>query len=411
MPILVVVKFLFSVILIFLVTGISVKPCMLFAAPLEGGFALAPRSSASQEEKAQSYIAARQRVIEAARKYEGVPYVYGGMTPRGLDCSGFIGLSFRDALGITLPRSASGLYSWSERIPYERAQPGDLLFFRTGSNRNITHVGIYLGNREFIHAASAGARTGVIYSSLNETYWANTFAGAGRAFPEAPQSFNAVNTSLSGASANNGVPGGASGHSRGSQNSPEPESLTRGSGTNTSRDIAPNTAINTEGRLLLGVGIAPLWNGFMPGGNLVRGFSSQLLIGADTHSFGRRMVFGLEVRPEYDGGLGVFRLPITFSWGFTEKIRIFAGPILSVGDAVISVDDNQRYYSNGTSWLGTIGVTAAPFAIKGAGGEFAPYIELAWQSYTRKNSSFNLAADFSAGFRFSTGIRWMMQVK
>ena len=171
LPIISVMKILFSFMLIF-------SAVWLFAAPLEGGFAT--------EEKAQAYLNARLKVIEAAKKHEGVPYLFGGMTPRGLDCSGFIGLSFRDALGITLPRSASGLHSWSERIPYEKAQPGDFLFFRTGATQNITHVAIYLGNRSFIHSASAGARTGVIISSLNENYWFNAFAGAGRAFPEIP---------------------------------------------------------------------------------------------------------------------------------------------------------------------------------------------------------------------------------
>jgi hypothetical protein len=111
------------------------------------------------------------------------------------------------------------------------------LFFRTGANANITHVALYLGNRRFIHSASAGANTGVIYSSLDEEYWARTFAGAGRVFPE-----------------------------------------------------------------------------------------------------------------------------------------------------------------------------TAPFAFKTTKGEFAPYLELAWQSYSSNSNDFNLAADLSASFRFSTGIRWLLNL-
>ncbi|MDR0324378.1 MAG: C40 family peptidase, partial [Treponema sp.] len=137
---------------------------------------------------------ARNRVINAAIKYENTPYLYGGRSPEGLDCSGFIILSFRDAIGITLPRSASSLYSWTERIPLDKAQPGDLLFFKTTGTEDITHVALFLGNRQIIHSASSGPETGVIYSSLDERYWARTYAGAGRAFPEASSEYRAFIT-------------------------------------------------------------------------------------------------------------------------------------------------------------------------------------------------------------------------
>lgn len=156
----------------------------LYAAPLERGYSLAPKVTASPEEKTQAYQYARGKVIEASRKYEGVPYRYGGTTINGLDCSGFIGICFKDALGVILPRSASALYAWVERIPYEKAKAGDFLFFKTGASGGITHVALYLGERRFIHCASSGSKTGVIYSNLDEDYWAETYAGAGRAFPE-----------------------------------------------------------------------------------------------------------------------------------------------------------------------------------------------------------------------------------
>jgi len=379
MPILIIMKLLFSILMILCVSG-------LFAAPLEGGYALAPRSSASNEEKAQAYMNARKKVIEAAKKYLGVPYRYGGMTTGGLDCSGFICLSFQDALNVSLPRSAAGLYTWTDRIPLDKAQPGDFLFFRTGTNNNITHVGIYLGNRRFIHAASAGQHTGVIYSSLNEQYYERTYAGAGRAFPEAPASFTIDdNTSVAGGSS-----AGAEQRSLNNRN------------TNTSAG---------GGHLLAGIAAAPIWNGFIKGGELVRGVSSQFFLYADTGSLGARMVFGLELRPEYDGALGIFNLPITLSWGPNDKIRIFAGPVLCIGDAVLTTESGDHYYSRGTSWLATIGITAAPFAIKSPAGDFTPYIEVAWQSYISDENNPGIEADFAAGFRFSTGLRWLIKIK
>ena len=390
MSIIIIVRILYSVIFLFCALG-------LFAAPLERGFALAPGSSASPEERSQAYINARLSVIETARRYEGTPYRHGGTTAAGLDCSGFIVLIFREALGITPPRTSSGLYTWSVLIPLERAQPGDFLFFTTGTGRSITHVALYLGNRRFIHSASSGAETGVIISSMDEPYWAGTFASAGRAFPEVTPFSVESNPVITGntvlASVNSG------------------EQNTSGSRHVNLPPVSPANTSSENGRLLVGVGVAPSWNGFITGGELLRGFSSQFFLYADTYTFGSRMVFGLEIRPEYDDGLGVFRLPITFSWGPNEKFRIFAGPAFSFGDASISTGNGERQYSGGTSFLGNIGFTAAPFVINSPQGEFAPYFEMAWQSYFSNNNRPDPVSDLSAGFRFSTGVRWLFQIR
>lgn len=375
-------RYLFCAILLFFAYGLSAS------APLEGGFPLAPRSSASQEEKDRAYADARNRVINAAKKYENVPYLYGGVTSVGLDCSGFIYISFKDALGVSLPRSASGLYSWAEKIPFDKAQPGDLLFFKTGSSDRITHVALYLGNRMFIHSASSGAKTGVIYTTLDEGSWSRTFAGAGRAIPETVSGHQSVPASV---------------------NTPVNTGTWGGGQTVSPPQTSPSSKDENSTRFLYGFAFAPTWNGFLKDGALVRGFTSQFRIAADTSIFNTNMLFGLELRPEYDGALGVFRLPLTLSWGFNDKYRIFAGPVLSMGSASISTDEGERHYSGGTSWLGTIGVTAAPFTLNTKRGAFAPYVEAAWQSYFSDNSNSNLNADFSAGFRFSTGLRWTIR--
>jgi hypothetical protein len=117
------------------------------------------------------------------------------------------------------------------------------------------------------------------------------------------------------------------------------------------------------------------------------------------------MIFGAELRPEWDNALGVFRLPITFSWGLNDKLRIFAGPALSFGSAALDVSGESRPYSGGTSWFGAAGLTFAPFMIKTARTDLAPYGEIAWQSYFNSGPDRNISADFSAGFRLSTGLR------
>jgi len=139
--------------------------------------------------------------------------------------------------------------------------------------------------------------------------------------------------------------------------------------------------------------------------------TSQFRLAADTDLFKTRMIFGFESRMEYDGALGVFRLPFTLSWGFDDKYRFFAGPVLSFGSPSIYTGDKERNYTGGTSWLGAVGFTAAPFILKSAVGEIAPYFETAWQYYISDNASRNLNADISAGLRFSTGIRWTRQIR
>ena len=369
--------------------------CLIFSAalafavaPLEGKFNHAPGASASQEEKDRAYSEARSSVINAAAKYENTPYRYGGITSRGMDCSGLIYASFKDAVGVSLPRSASSLYSWVERIPFDKAQPGDLLFFKTDSSGKVTHVALYLGGRRFIHSASFGARTGVIYTTLDEGSWLRNFEGAGRAFPETPAGYQRTSAG--------GKAGAASSGSRGGSQS----------------DITPEPAVSANNsaawNILLGAAFASTWKGFVKEGGMFRGFTSQFRAGINTELMNRPMIFGFEFRPEYDGVLGVFRLPLTLSWGLNDKLRIFAGPVLSLGDASLSANDGERRYSGGTSLLGTIGVTAAPVIINTSGGNFAPYVEAAWQSYSSDNQSKNFSADFWAKFRFSTGLRWTM---
>jgi hypothetical protein len=152
---------------------------------------------------------------------------------------------------------------------------------------------------------------------------------------------------------------------------------------------------------LIGFAAAPTWN-FTGGGNAIRGVAGPFRLGVSVEPFG---ILGVELRPEWDRVLGVFRIPLTLSWGVSDKLRFFAGPVLSFGSAELNLSGTHRQYSGGTSWLGAAGVTIAPFSFKISGSNFAPYGELAWQSYFSDNADKNIGADFNAGFRFSTGLR------
>jgi len=98
--------------------------------------------------------------------WRGTPYKLGGMSKSGIDCSGFIHVTFKDVLDIRLPRTTQSLARTGTEIQRNELNVGDLVFFKTGYLQR--HVGIYVGNKHFIHASTS---KGVIKSRLNSPYW------------------------------------------------------------------------------------------------------------------------------------------------------------------------------------------------------------------------------------------------
>jgi len=116
-------------------------------------------------------------IIAAAEKYIGVPYQWGGNSPAGFDCSGFVQYVFAQN-GITLPRISRDQYTVGTPVYFPDLKPGDIIFFSTANNGIVDHDGIYIGNNQFINASSS---KGVIIYAMGP-YWKSAFLGARRVF-------------------------------------------------------------------------------------------------------------------------------------------------------------------------------------------------------------------------------------
>ncbi len=114
-------------------------------------------------------------ITEEAKKYVGVPYQFGGTTPKGFDCSGFIQYVF-NRKGIFLPRSADEQYTAGKKVSVNALKPGDLVYFQTYTS-GISHSGLYLGDGYFISATSS---RGVAVATMKSGYWHDRYLGANR---------------------------------------------------------------------------------------------------------------------------------------------------------------------------------------------------------------------------------------
>ena len=352
---------------------------LIFLFMVSGVFAAIP----IQEKSLQGSAAAeaRLRLLAAAESYLGVPYRYGGNDRKGMDCSGFVYTSFRDALRQTTPRTAESIYLWTEKIETAELALGDLVFFVT-SGAGISHVGIYAGDGRFIHSASEGPETGVIYSRLDESYWKRTYRAAGRALPWDAEAARAMAAAIGAAKAN---------PSAGPQ------------------DTAAESGAVTAGKkewgdpgFFTGLSAAWTWGGFFKGApSPFRGISALATLGYK----GSGYRLGLELRYEWDRALDVYRLPVTLSFG-NNFFQVFGGAAYTFGDPGLELSDGERHYRGGDAWLWEAGVSGAFPPLNIGPGALSFYGELALQRYPRESGAASFWPDLTANLRLSTGLRF-----
>lgn len=143
---------------------------------IESYYLVGPGEYVAGKKRRHRTVALRESIIKTARQYIGVPYKWGGESPRtGFDCSGYTMVVYQ-LNGLDLPRSSR--LQWKTGRPIKRNQlsKGDLVFFATSGGRRVSHVGIFSGDGKFLHASGRGQK--IKRSDLSNIYWKDRYVGA-----------------------------------------------------------------------------------------------------------------------------------------------------------------------------------------------------------------------------------------
>jgi len=147
---------------------------------LLAGCSSAPRHSAAPYQLPASRAEVRDDLVRQYRSWQGTPYRLGGMDRSGVDCSGLVYRVFDDLYALRLPRTTEAQLAFGMPVDRDQLQIADLVFFKT--SWKVRHVGIYLGNGEFLHASTS---RGVMISSLDNPYWQRHYLASRRAIESA----------------------------------------------------------------------------------------------------------------------------------------------------------------------------------------------------------------------------------
>lgn len=157
---------------------LAVISCTLLAFPAQAAETVADPATQEHLSLIHRASASIQAATDDALSLIGVRYKRGGTSPEtGFDCSGFVGHVFREGMGLILPRTSREISKEGQSVKKNELQPGDLVFFNT-MRRTFSHVGIYLGEGQFIHAPRSGGKVRI--EDMRDSYWAKRYEGARR---------------------------------------------------------------------------------------------------------------------------------------------------------------------------------------------------------------------------------------
>lgn len=260
---------------------------------------------------AQAQVA-RETFVAEAKKYVGCPYVLGAVGPDNFDCSGLIYFVARESIGKQLPRTSRALYSYCKIVPDSKKEVGDLLFFKTNNTAPITHVGIYIGNNQFISAISDGPNTGVIISSLNQPYWKPKYVACGQFIKSGKSKYAEEEFEEEVVKA----------ETKSSKQSKKTTVAYKGSSFYKA-DAQGFDAFTVDSSAFCN------WSLISPNEFVFKWRGIDLHTNVRYSKWVLEPGFGLCFR--YNHGLGVFQLPLTFTATVNDFLRFYAGPVFTFG--------------------------------------------------------------------------------
>lgn len=337
----------------------------------------------------------REKFVAESKKYVGSPYVLGAIGPDKFDCSGLVYHCSREALKKQLPRTAKALYNYCRIVPDKDKEIGDLLFFKTNNTAPITHVGIYIGNNQFISAISDGPNTGVIISSLKQEYWKPKYVACGQFLPSGK--------------AKAGSSSGSSGNDSDTDDFEEEEFTDDESKdskvTKSNVNIKGSSFYNPDAEgldtLVADASIFCDWSLFAPNSFMIQ------WRGIDVHTNIRYAKWFLEpgigLCFRYNHGIGIFQMPILFTATINDYFRFYAGPVISFGKAKLMGTDDEIKPS---IFPGIIGFSFATPAFEVSKAKFQVVQDISYTIFNNPdNSALSFTDSIAAGLVFFTGVR------
>ena len=338
----------------------------------------------------------REKFVAESKKHVGAPYVLGAVGPDKFDCSGLVYYSARESIKKQLPRTAKAIYNYCSIVPDKEKEVGDLLFFKTNNTAPITHVGIYIGNNQFISAISDGPNTGVIISSLKQDYWKPKYVACGRFLPSGKRKGADSDSDFDFEEDFEDDEGSS-------------KKTTRSSiGSNVNFTGSSFYDPDAEGLDVLTADASLFcdWSLISPNSFMFQWRGIDLHTNVRYTKWPLEPGFGIGLRFNY--GMGVFQIPLMFSATINDYFRFYAGPVITFGYPRMMVTGEE---AKASFFPGIIGVSLSTPSITLGKVKGQVVQDISYTVFNKPdNSALSFTNSLSAGLVFFTGVRVTMNI-
>lgn len=348
---------------------------------------------------------ARQKMVGYSKKYVGCPYKLGATGPDSFDCSGFVFAVSRESIGVQLPRTTKAIFKFCKNIDANEREAGDLVFFKTTASGEVSHVGIYMGNSQFIHCASDGPNTGVIVSSLKESYWKGKYFSTGRYLEASNSELLADSSKSENSVISESESSSDSNSSSKKSGKSEKKTSSKGSAQSSSSSSKKSEFLR---KLIVDASFDVDWNFFTPDYFRLtwRGLDSMIHVRYEGEKF--RPGIGTYIR--YDNGTENMQIPLVFSLTFGDYLRAFAGPVFAIGTPTLPGDDDEEIKNS--VFPGILGVCWNTPPLKAGKTEISFVQDIHYTVFNKKSSAaMSPRKSIPSGLVFATGIRVTLPLK